>query len=227
MNNEKMESKKEFNYGFEYAAYVMNVDNFKGMSQKQAYEAMTAPESAMLFKLCHEMSKSEAWDCFTLTGNGLFAPGPNHEDYVQQAFAEVLSLCLESPEEDFQTLLFEGCKKALRKQFKAAGKASRYSDYENGKRVQKRVSSVSLEAIEGMEDIGQAEMMEAVENREAARQDVNRAFKAMGNRASLIFKGIAAGMTYEQMAVSAGVKVDSIYKAVTRARQAAKKAMSA
>lgn len=204
---------------------------------KNKYELMTEGCKAYVFKFSHKMKTIESqfvYDIFK-KGNGYFIESQVYNDFINSVFVHLWDLCFDRPCEKMETLLFEATKKGIKECF------SEYSDIvkratatkANGEKYRYYQHMESLDYLKeygyenGINDISTTDFYtDTIETKETNKVISIDLFKLLDKKTTMIFKAIANGMKYSDIAKALNTTENAIKQTIKYHRTIVKKALS-
>lgn len=200
---------------------------------KKQHDKMTEGCKAYVFKFAHKMKTIESefiYDIFK-KGNGYFIESEIYNDFINSVYVHLWDLCFDRPCEAMETLLFEATKKGIKECF------TEYSDIikrasaksANGKRYRfyKRVESLDELKEKGFEADTSTTVFytDDIETTETTKKLMDELAKLLDTKTTMIFKAIANGMKYSDIAKALNTTENAIKQTIKYHRSIVKKAL--
>lgn len=247
---EKVFSDKEYpcNNGLDFIDYCKKIENEflpshenaekseKYFIGKNKYDVMTAGTKAYVFKFAHQMKTIESQFIYDLfkKGNGYFIESQIYNDFINSVYVHLWDLCFDRPLASMEDLLFLATKNGIKECF------SEYSDIvkratatkANGKKYRYYQHMESLDYLKeygyenGMNDISTTDFFtDTIETKETNKVISIELFKLLDKKTTMIFKAIANGMKYSDIAKALNTTENAIKQTIKYHRAIVKKAM--
>lgn len=198
---------------------------------KKQHDKMTEGCKAYVFKFAHKMKTIEAefiYDIFK-KGRGYFIESEIYNDFINSVFCKLWDLAFDRPCETMETLLFLATKEGIKECF------SEYSDIikrasgkdASGKRYRyyKRVESLDSLKESGFEADASTSVYytDDIETAETNRAIIKTVSRTLTQKLTLIYKAIAVGMKYADIAKAMNTSEDVIKQTIKRHRDRVKR----